>query len=69
LPPLREEVMRRFSPLVFLFALATPLRAADAAELWQTPPPTPAPVSGGHSGYADVNGRLSRHALPSAAAF
>jgi pimeloyl-ACP methyl ester carboxylesterase len=49
-------MMRRFSLLVFLFALATPLRPADAAELWQTLPPTPAPVSGGHSGYADVNG-------------
>ena len=48
--------MRRFSVLVFLFALATPLRPAHAAELWQTLPPTPAPVSGGHSGYADVNG-------------
>src|ERR1700716_3463675 len=56
LPPLLEEVMTRFSLLVFLFALAMPLRPGDAAELWQTRPPTPAPVSGGHSGYADVNG-------------
>ena len=56
--------MRRFSLLVFLFALATPLRPADAAELWQTLPPTPAP--GGHSGYADVNGiRLFHHEIGS----
>ena len=66
LPPLVEEVMTRFSLLVFLFALAMPLRPGDAAELWQTRPPTPAPVSGGHSGYADVNGiRLFHHEIGS----
>jgi hypothetical protein len=31
--------MRRVSLLVFLFALATPLRPADAAKPWQTPAP------------------------------
>jgi pimeloyl-ACP methyl ester carboxylesterase len=61
-----EEVMTRFSLLVFLFALATPLRPGDAAELWRTLPPTPAPVAGGHSGYADVNGiRLFHHEIGS----
>jgi pimeloyl-ACP methyl ester carboxylesterase len=58
LPPTAklEEMMRRGSLLVFLLVLAMPLSPAEAAELWQTLPPTPAPVSGGHSGYAEING-------------
>jgi hypothetical protein len=49
-------MMRRRSLLVFLLVLATPLSPAEATELWQTLPPTPAPVSGGHSGYTEING-------------
>jgi hypothetical protein len=46
--------MRRVSLLVFLFALATPLRPADAAKPWQTLPPTPAPQ--GLSGRCTAGG-------------
>ena len=49
--------MRKCSLLVFLLlVLAMPLSPAEATELWQTLPPTPAPVSGGHSGYPEING-------------
>ena len=51
-----DKPMKRFSLLVFLFVVAMPLRPADADELWQTLPPTPAPVLSRHSGYADING-------------
>jgi pimeloyl-ACP methyl ester carboxylesterase len=40
----------------FLVSLALVPWSAAAVELWQTLPPTPAAVSGGQSGYADVNG-------------
>jgi pimeloyl-ACP methyl ester carboxylesterase len=40
--------------LIFLLLLA--LHAARAEPLWQTLPPTPAPVSGQHTGYAKING-------------
>ncbi len=36
--------------------LLLPLQAAAAEPLWQTLPPTPAPVAGEHSGHAKVNG-------------
>ena len=45
-------IMRRRFP-AFLFLLAMISWRAEAVELWQTLPPTPAAVSGG--GYADVN--------------
>jgi pimeloyl-ACP methyl ester carboxylesterase len=45
--------MRR-ALLVFLLLL--PLRAACGEPLWQTLPPTPAPVPGEHGGRAKVNG-------------
>jgi pimeloyl-ACP methyl ester carboxylesterase len=48
--------MRRAGLLALLLVLAVPLAPVRADELWQTLPPTPAPVSGGHSGYATVNG-------------
>jgi len=48
--------MRRWCLLVFLFVLAMRLSPAATAELWQTLPPTPAPVAGGHSGTAEING-------------
>ncbi len=54
--------MARFSVLAFLLMVAMPLQAAGADELWQKLPPTPAPVTGGHSGYADVNGIKLYHA-------
>jgi alpha-beta hydrolase superfamily lysophospholipase len=55
-------MMRKCSLLVFLLlVLAMPLSPAEATELWQTLPPTPAPVSGGHSGYA-INGIRIFHA-------
>jgi pimeloyl-ACP methyl ester carboxylesterase len=36
--------------------LATSFSPSDALERWQTLPPTPAPVAGEKTGYADVNG-------------
>src|ERR1700692_621032 len=36
--------------------LLLPLQAAASEPLWQTLPPTPAPVSGEHRGHAKVNG-------------
>lgn len=42
---------------VFLaFLLFLRIQAACAEPLWQTLPPTPAPVSGEHSGRANING-------------
>ena len=40
----------------FLLVLAMPLQAAMAAERWEELPPTPAPVPGLKSGYAELNG-------------
>jgi pimeloyl-ACP methyl ester carboxylesterase len=51
---MRREVLGML--LAFLLLLAMPLRPAEAAKPWQMLPPTPAPVAGGQSGYADVNG-------------
>lgn len=48
--------MTRFSVLAFLLMVTMPLQPTRAEQLWQTLPPTPAPVTGGHSGYADING-------------
>ena len=45
--------MRR-ALLVFLLLL--PLHAARGEPLWQTLPPTPAPLPGEHTGHATVNG-------------
>ncbi len=46
--------MRR---VLFALLLLTPLRAAIGVEaLWQMLPPTPGPVAGLESGYAEVNG-------------
>src|SRR5215204_5068638 len=50
---MKIAIMRRRFP-AFLFLLAMISWRAEAVELWQTLPPTPAAVSGG--GYADVNG-------------
>jgi hypothetical protein len=38
------------------FLLLLPLHVARAEPLWQTLPPTPAPVPGEHIGHAKVNG-------------
>jgi hypothetical protein len=38
------------------FLLLLPLHAARGEPLWQTLPPTPAPVHGEHTGHAKVNG-------------
>ena len=48
--------MRRYGLLLLLCMLGISFRFAEAAEPWKTLPPTPAPISGGHSGYANVNG-------------
>jgi pimeloyl-ACP methyl ester carboxylesterase len=53
---LEVRAVVRYGLLVFLLVLGMPLSPAEMAELWQTLPPTPAPVSGGHSGYAEING-------------
>ena len=50
-----KKMMTRSSRRVFLLMTATPLRPAAPDELWQTLPPTPAPVSGGSANFADVN--------------
>jgi pimeloyl-ACP methyl ester carboxylesterase len=42
--------------LLLTFLLLLPLQAISAEPLWQTLPPTPAPVSGEHRGRADING-------------
>ena len=44
----------RLALLAFLLLL--PLQAARGESLWQTLPPTPAPVPGEHTGHAKVNG-------------
>ena len=38
------------------FLLLLPIHAAGGEPLWQTLPPTPAPVPGEHTGHAKVNG-------------
>lgn len=48
------------SRVLFALLLALPLRAGVAAELWQTLPPTPLPVTGVQSGHVAVNG-ISLH--------
>ena len=48
--------MRKYCLLVFLCMLGISLRFAEAAEPWETLPATPAPISGGQSNYANVNG-------------
>jgi pimeloyl-ACP methyl ester carboxylesterase len=53
---LEVRAVVRYGLLVFLLVFGMPLSPAETAELWQTLPPTPAPVSGGHSGYAEING-------------
>ena len=45
--------MRR---VLLVFLLLLPLHAAHSEPLWQTLPPTPAPVPGEHAGRAKVNG-------------
>jgi pimeloyl-ACP methyl ester carboxylesterase len=45
--------MRR---ILLALLLLSPLGAARAGPLWQTLPPTPAPVPGEHAGRAEVNG-------------
>ena len=52
---MEAAITRRRLP-AFLFLIAMAPCHADAVELWETLPPTPAAVSGGRSGYADVNG-------------
>ncbi len=42
--------------LLLIFLLLLPLQAGHAEPLWQTLPPTPAPVPGQHIGRANVNG-------------
>jgi pimeloyl-ACP methyl ester carboxylesterase len=52
--------------MVLLLALATLPALAEASEPWEKLPPTPAPIAGGHSGYAAVNGiRLFYHEIGS----
>ena len=48
--------MRKYCLLVFLCMLGISLRFAEAAEPWETLPATPAPISGGQSNFANVNG-------------
>src|SRR5579863_6252675 len=50
---LQRCIMRR---LLIALLLLVPLRAAHADALWQTLPPTPAPVPGERTGHAKVNG-------------
>lgn len=45
--------MKRLLPALFL---AASIQAGAAAERWETLPPTPAPVAGETTGYAEVNG-------------
>ena len=45
--------------------LLLPLQAAAGEPLWQTLPPTPAPVPGEHRSHANVNG-ISLYYAPSA---
>src|SRR6266446_2354464 len=52
---MKAAITRRRLP-AFLFLLAMAPWRAEAVELWQTLPPTPAAVSDGHSGSAGVNG-------------
>lgn len=52
---MKATYARRSLP-AFLVSLALVPWSAAAVELWQTLPPTPTAVSGGQSGYADVNG-------------
>ena len=47
---------------VLAFLLLLPLHAARSEPLWQTLPPTPAPVPGEHTGHAKVNGISSYYA-------
>ncbi|MEJ1938643.1 alpha/beta fold hydrolase, partial [Nostoc sp. NIES-2111] len=49
----RERQMRGLLAALFT---AFVIHAAAAAERWQTLPPTPPPVSGATTGYAEVNG-------------
>jgi pimeloyl-ACP methyl ester carboxylesterase len=42
--------------LLLLLLIIIPAQGAGAAELWQTLPPTPSPISDGRAGYAQVNG-------------
>lgn len=44
------------SRLLVAFCLLLSLTSLHAAERWQTLPPTPAPVAGSQTGYAEVNG-------------
>ena len=50
----KPELSVRRALLALLLLL--PLQAAAGEPLWQTLPPTPAPVSGEHRGHAKVNG-------------
>jgi pimeloyl-ACP methyl ester carboxylesterase len=49
--------------LVLMSVLALASLPASAAELWQTLPPTPAPLATGRSGQAEVNGISIRYAI------
>jgi hypothetical protein len=50
-----SQLVRR-ALFAFLLLLLFPLHAAHGEPLWQTLPPTPAPVAGEHTGHAKVNG-------------
>jgi pimeloyl-ACP methyl ester carboxylesterase len=52
-PTKPEFFMRR---VLFAFLLILPFQTASSEPLWQTLPPTPAPVPGEHTGHAKVNG-------------
>jgi pimeloyl-ACP methyl ester carboxylesterase len=54
--------MTRRSLLLFLWVLALTAGPARAAELWETLPPTPAPVAGARTGVAEVGGIRLFHA-------
>jgi pimeloyl-ACP methyl ester carboxylesterase len=60
-----KQTMTRRGLLALPLVLAVP-RLAAASEPWEKLPPTPAPIAGGHSGYANVNGiRLFYHEIGS----
>jgi pimeloyl-ACP methyl ester carboxylesterase len=55
-----EKLMRQFALAAFIAFFALP---ANAAERWETLPPTPAPIATDRSGEAEANGIKIRYAI------